>query len=241
MEGHTLKHVGKISAITRYPVKSFAGESLEDCKVETYGIVGDRSYSFYDETKHGWNKFVTARTIPEMLSYQAKFVQNQVEITSSDGRIFSWDEELLREIQSYLPRKIVMSNHNDPHPENHKLLSVDAASILLITDLTLRKLEKMLGKKLDPRRFRANLLVELDDHTLSETDWMGKRITIGTSELVIDSFCERCTMTTIDPDTLDRDPSILKKINEEMSLQFGVYASVLKTGKITNGDKVYVE
>lgn len=239
--GGNLKQVGNIKAITRYPVKSFAGESLELCKVDTYGIVGDRFYSFYDETKQGWNRFVTARTIPAMLSYKANFVNNDVRITSPDGRTLSWDEELLQEIQRLSSKEIAMSNYKSPHPDNPNLLSVDAASILLITDSTLHKLETIWGKKLDPRRFRANLLVSLDDSAISESDWIGKRIIIGSTELMVDSFCERCSMTTIDPDTLERDASLLKKINEEMDLHFGVYASVIKTGEITVQDKVYVE
>ncbi|MFS0862425.1 MOSC domain-containing protein [Fredinandcohnia sp. 179-A 10B2 NHS] len=236
-----MKQVGKIKEITRYPVKSFAGEYLESCKIDTYGIVGDRFYSFYDETKNDWNRFVTARTIPAMLSYKANFIDNDVRITSPDGRTFSWNEELLQEIQRYSSKVITMSEHKSPHPDNPNLLSVDAASILLITDSTLHKLETMWGKKLDSRRFRANLLVCLDDSAMSESDWIGKRIFVGTTELMVDCFCERCSMTTIDPDTLERDASLLKKINKEMDLHFGVYASVIKTGEITVQDKVYIE
>lgn len=43
--------VGEIKSINRYPVKSFAGEALESCKVVTYGVEGDRYCSFYDMTK----------------------------------------------------------------------------------------------------------------------------------------------------------------------------------------------
>ncbi|MFT4417267.1 MOSC domain-containing protein [Fredinandcohnia humi] len=234
-----MREIGKISGITRFPVKSFAGESLDSCKIDTYGIYGDRFYSFYDETKVGWNSFITARTIPTMLSYQATFTGDEVKITSPDGRTFSWNEELLHEIQGYSSRKIAMTDFRAPHPDNPELMSVDAASILLITDSTLRKLETMWGKKVDPRRFRANLLVSLDDPTVSEKEWIGKRLVIGNTELQVDSFCERCSMTTIDPDTLERDASLLNTINEEMNLHFGVYASVVKTGEITVHDKVY--
>ncbi|WP_256257851.1 MULTISPECIES: MOSC N-terminal beta barrel domain-containing protein [unclassified Paenibacillus] len=37
---------GEIRDITRYPVKSFAGESLENCQVATYGLYGDRFCAF---------------------------------------------------------------------------------------------------------------------------------------------------------------------------------------------------
>jgi hypothetical protein len=47
-------------------------------------------------------------------------------------------------------------------------------------------------------------------------------------------------MITIDPETLERDASLLKKVIAEMNLNFGVYASVKKTGQIDIGDKVYL-
>lgn len=47
-------------------------------------------------------------------------------------------------------------------------------------------------------------------------------------------------MITIDPDTYERDASILKKVNEEMNLNFGVYASVVEIGHACVGDMVYI-
>ncbi|WP_419872284.1 MOSC domain-containing protein [Candidatus Pristimantibacillus sp. PTI5] len=57
----------------------------------------------------------------------------------------------------------------------------------------------------------------------------------------MDKYCDRCSMVTLDPDTLERDGTLLKKINEEMNLNFGVYASVEKTGVIHAGDQVRLE
>ena len=232
--------VGKISVINRYPIKSFAGESLDTCNIDTYGLHGDRCFAFYDETKEGWKSFITARDIPEMLTYKAKFVDEGVNVTSPDGRNFNWSEDLLEEIQNYSKRKISMMNYKAPNPENPNLLAVDLASVLIITDATLRKLEGIWGKKLDERRFRANLIVSLDQNSLSESDWIGKRLSVEGAELQVDANCERCSLITLDPDSLERDISLLKKVNENMNLNLGVYASIKKTGQIHVGDKVYL-
>lgn len=45
-------------------------------------------------------------------------------------------------------------------------------------------------------------------------------------------------MITMDPDSLQKDPVLLKKLHKEFDLHFGVYASVIKTGQIRIGDKV---
>ena len=130
--------VGKIAEISRYPVKSFAGERLDTCIIDTYGLYGDRFCAFYDETKEGWDSFFTARDIPKMLSYKAELVLEGVSITSPDGRTFSWNEDLLSEIQRYTKRKVSMLDYKAAHPENANLMSVDTASVLIITDVTLR-------------------------------------------------------------------------------------------------------
>lgn len=232
--------VGQIQQINRYPVKSFAGESLEACRIESYGMQGDRYCAFYDESKEGWWRYVTARKVPKMLTYRAQFIDDDIHITAADGRIFRWDEELLSEIQSLTKTPITMSTlkASHPQPEHPQLLSVDGASILLITDASLKKLENSWGHSLDQRRFRGNFVIALNDENLFEGDWIGRKLSIGDVELQVDSFCERCVLTTIDPDTLEKDPKLLKKLNNEFELHFGVYASVIQTGQIRIGDNV---
>ncbi|WP_312895023.1 MOSC domain-containing protein [Paenibacillus eucommiae] len=236
--------MGEISEINRYPIKSFAGESLETCDIETYGFYGDRWYAFIDETKEGWESFITARSIPSMLAYKAKLEcedsengQDNVSVTSPDGRILAWNYDLLDEVQRHSKKKISMVSYKN---QSSELMAVDTGSILIITDATLRKLETIWGKRLDQRRFRANMMVTLDDNAWDESNWLGKRLSVGSAELHVDMYCERCSMITLDPDTLERDASLLKKVNEEMNLNFGVYASVKKTGQIHVGEKVYV-
>lgn len=240
----TLTLIGKISSISRYPIKSFAGEELDTCKIDRYGLMGDRCYAFYDETKEGWDSFFTAREIPAMLAYKAKLVDERtsaehplVEITSPEGQTFSWDEELLAEMQKYSKKKMRMRSYQAQSPD---LKAVDEGSILIITDKSLQKLEAIWGKQLDARRFRANILITVEEGAFGEKEWLGRRITVGGAELQVDKYCDRCSMVTLDPDSLARDASLLKKINTEMNLNFGVYASVKKTGDIEIGEKVFL-
>jgi len=230
--------VGEIREINRYPVKSFAGEQLETCFIEPYGMLGDRFCTFYDETKEGWWRYITARNIPNMLTYQAQYIHGEIHVTAANGRTFGWDDELLEEIQSQTSTRITMSDLKDPHPEHPQLLSVEGASILLISDVSLNKLEAQWGKSLDQRRFRGNFVVALNDDSRLEGDWIGRQLRIGDVQLQVDSYCERCVVITMDPDSLEKDPSLLKIVNKEYGLHFGVYASVVKTGQIHIGDQV---
>jgi len=240
--------IGEISGINRYPIKSFAGERLDACKIDTYGLMGDRCYAFYDETKEGWDSFFTAREIPAMLAYKAQIVDDstqsdsesedlKVKVVSPEGQTFHWDDDLLAKMQNYSKKKMRMRSYRAQSPD---LKAVDEGSILIITDRSLQKLETIWGKQLDARRFRANILITVEEGVFGEKEWIGRRITVGGAELQVDKFCDRCSMVTLDPDSLERDASLLKKINTEMNLNFGVYASVKKTGDIQVGEKVYL-
>ncbi|MGM0879688.1 MAG: MOSC domain-containing protein [Bacillota bacterium] len=183
--------------------------------------------------------FFTARDIPNMLAYKAMLVDGGISVLSPDGRTFGWNEHLLEEIQKYSTRKISMAGYKSPNPENPELMAVDLASVLIIPDKSMQKLEAIWGNRLDSHRFRANIVVSLDEEKINEVDWIGKRL-VGNTEFQVDSYCERCSIISIYPNTLERDASLLKKVNEEMSLIFGVYASVKKTGQIHVGDQVYL-
>lgn len=234
---------GEIIAINRYPVKSFAGEELEACRVESSGVQGDRYCSFRDLSKEDWYRYVTARKIPQMLSYQARYIGGEIRVTAADGREFGWDTELLDEIQSLTTTPITMSAFKEPHPEakHPELLSVDGASILLVTDKSLKKLEAINGNPIDQRRFRGNFVVQVSDDSLGEEEWLGRRLSIGSVQLQVDSYCDRCVMITMNPDTLERDPSLLKQVHKEFNMSFGVYASVIQTGEVRLGDKVVLQ
>ena len=240
-----LKPIGTVLEINRYPVKSFAGETLNSVKLEPYGLLGDRSHAFVDDTKEGWSRYITARQYPEMLRYKAELITPlskldfpQVKITCPDGRTHQWDEQLLRDIPFFSDQKLSMERYRLTSQEQ---LAVDDGSILIITDQSIQKLEQIWGKRIDNRRFRANFMLGLFDEALyDESSFVGKQLTIGNAQLSIKSLCERCSMITIDPDTQQRESSLLKKIHETMDLNFGVYADVEQVGMVHVGDQVYI-
>lgn len=81
--------IGRISEISRYPVKSVNGESLNDCEVAATGIWGDRGWALRDEAKHECHG---AKRWPILLKCSARYQQSptateipQVDITLPDG------------------------------------------------------------------------------------------------------------------------------------------------------------
>ena len=92
----------------------------------------------------------------------------------------------------------------------------------------------------DVRRFRPNFLVETNDEIqgLVESDWEGRRLRIGTVELKCEIPCARCGMTTHAQKDLPKDPSVLRSIVKDANQNLGIYASVIKSGKVSTGDQV---
>ena len=69
-----------------------------------------------------------------------------------------------------------------------------------------------IGKKIAASRFRANLLID-DIDPWKEFDWVGKKITIGTSVLEVFKKTQRCAATNVNPENAIRDINIPNKIN----------------------------
>jgi uncharacterized protein YcbX len=64
-------------------------------------------------------------------------------------------------------------------------------------------------------------------------------LAIGDVRIAVTEQDRRCVMTTLDPETGDAAPAVLKKTAEMNDTYAGVYASVVATGTIRLGDAVH--
>jgi uncharacterized protein len=92
----------------------------------------------------------------------------------------------------------------------------------------------------DVRRFRPNFLIEAANGVtgFAETEWIGREVAIGRAKLKVELHCPRCVMTTQATADLPKDPSVLRTIVGEASQNVGVYASVVGSGAVKEGDPV---
>jgi uncharacterized protein len=74
----------------------------------------------------------------------------------------------------------------------------------------------------------------------SERDWVGRELRAGEVVLRAIKPCERCAVTTIDPETAAVDPDVLRRVNADFGGVMGVYSAVGRTGTIAVGDEVAV-
>jgi uncharacterized protein len=207
----------KVAELYRYPVKALRGEPLERVQLDPGGVRGDRLVRVDDE--HG--RTITARTARSLLGLQATIGEDGEPLI--DGR--PWREP------ASLDAIRAASGPGAQFARTDEGKRFDAAPILLFTDGGLAELGA------DRRRFRPNIVLE-GVNGAAERDWVGKRLRIGDAKLWVSEPCERCVVTTIDPDTLDVDANVLRRIRLELGGIMGAYCTVLEPGEVAVGDAV---
>ena len=116
----------------------------------------------------------------------------------------------------------------------------DCRPISLISLQSARQLGDELGAFVDPRRFRANIYLDLNAASgFAEDAFVGHSLRIGSRVvLAILERDPRCAMITLDPDTGESKPELLKKVAQAHSGMAGVYGAVLVEGMVRKGDSV---
>jgi uncharacterized protein YcbX len=120
----------------------------------------------------------------------------------------------------------------------------DGATIHLITTATLDRLRSLdPDSRFEPRRFRPNFVIEspTDSTGFVEDTWVGRTLSLGVVELRIDRPCPRCIMTTLPQGDLPKDPGVLRTAVHQNEGNVGVYASVIRGGRVRRGDPVRLE
>jgi uncharacterized protein YcbX len=120
----------------------------------------------------------------------------------------------------------------------------DGAMVHLLTTSTLARLQALApDSQFDVRRFRPNLVIQpsLPSEGFVENDWIGRILTIGAVELLIEEPCPRCVMTTLPQGDLPKDPNVLRTIVRANGGNAGVYATVRSGGIIRCEDIIRVD
>jgi uncharacterized protein YcbX len=109
-------------------------------------------------------------------------------------------------------------------------------AVSLINLASVRALEAKLGVVVDPRRFRANLLVDGLEPWV-EFGWIDKTIRIGDVLFQGARRIRRCAATEVNPDTGERDIALPVELHKHFAhADMGIYLYVRSDGAIAAGD-----
>jgi len=121
----------------------------------------------------------------------------------------------------------------------------DIAVVHVLTTATLDRLHELYPQgEMAIRRFRPNIVIDTSDAAAGfvENEWVGRRLHVGEQvQLSISQPCSRCVMITLPQAGLPKDIGILRTVAQHNKAHVGVYASVLRVGRIRRGDQVTLE
>ena len=120
----------------------------------------------------------------------------------------------------------------------HSFSDVAAKCLHVINLASLRELERVVRRAVNPLRFRPNVVMD-GAPPWAEFDWSGKPLQLGAVKLEFIKRTERCAATNVDPDTGQRDMAIPAALQRAWGhADFGFYARVIADGTIAIGDPV---
>ncbi|TNE56931.1 MAG: MOSC domain-containing protein [Alphaproteobacteria bacterium] len=115
----------------------------------------------------------------------------------------------------------------------------DAFPVLILTEQSLSHMEKVKpDSTFAVKRFRPNILLDVEGEGLVEAAWLGKKLQIGSVTFKLEIACLRCVMATHGFDDLPKDPGVMRALVKEAGGNLGVYASVENPGEVSLEDPV---
>ncbi len=256
-----------MSVVIRFsvaPVRSLALEHPTEILLTDSGVAEDRRFYLIDE-----RGFLVDRVVVGRLAQAAAHTDPAAEtlrITLPGGAVLEDQVRLGDPVETPLHGRVAIG-HEVIGPWTEALSALaerpvrlirtdriggtrrgNAAS--LVTQGSIDELARHAGvASVDGRRFR--MLIDLDGTTAhEEDDWIGRRIAVGATVLLVTERDARCSITTQDPDTGERDLDTLRTIlryrgqmpdsKGAPKAMFGVLAEVVRPGLIRIGDEVHV-
>lgn len=205
-----------VGALWRYPVKTLAGEQLDTADVTINGITGDRVVHV-----RGPEGVRTSRRHHNLLGLHATLGPDGEPLV--DGQPWT-SPEILERVRAAAGPDATLASYDGPE-------RFDVLPLLVATDGAVAAFGR------DVRRLRPNIVID-GVEGMDETTWPGAELHIGDTIIALDSRRGRCPMTTVDPDTLDVDRSVLKDIIARFEGKLALNAAVLRPGTIRVGDPV---
>ena len=248
-----------VAQIYRYPVKGLSGEPLDRTELSVgQALRGDRRFALaragtrFETGEPHWlpkTSFLTQMQDERLAALTTSYCEAdgilticrdgrrvvQATLTTPVGRgvVEEFFSAYLREQISGRP-KLVMA------PEREMFSDHSEPLVSLINLASVRDLERVVGKAVDPLRFRANIYVD-GAPPWSERDWRGAEVAIGDARLVVTESIRRCSNTNVRPGHGVRDMNIPKALQRGFGhTECGVYARVILAGIIAVGDAVTV-
>ena len=230
------------------------------------GVFGDRCYAFKSSGARKGFPYMNANVQQQMLLYRPKFrhpgraarppnldeamgiapgvtpanaepEDMALDVLTPSGAVVAVDDPALTGMLG----EGLRGEHRLTLVRSDRALT-DCRPVSLISLQTVRQIEGELGRPVDKRRFRANIYLDLaSGNGFAEEGLVGRRLRLGSKALVaVLERDPRCKMISLDPETGEHDPEVLRQVARAHEAFAGVYCAVLVEGVLSVGDSVEV-
>lgn len=253
----SVRIVGAVRTLLRYPVKSMAGERLEEARVlADHGVQGDRAFAVQDVATGRIASAKHPRQWGPLLAYRPRFLaaltgearRGPVAIELPDGTVAE-GEAIDRRLSRALGREVrlvdtpppqALYERSEPGSEvvRGDPLAIgagvgtffDFAPVHVIASASLEHLKNVRpGSDFAVARFRPNVVIDTPGAPgFVENEWVGQLLTIGDEvQLCVTFPCPRCVMTTLAQGPLPADAEVLRTIAGHNAPLFALLARKL--------------
>lgn len=246
-----------ITHLWRWPVKGLGGQSLDEVKLEAGHLLPfDRAFAI----ENGPSGFATGQPVhiakrnficmvhqPATGRMSAAYdeASGLLHITTLDGLTLLVDpaqpdalEALAAELVPEGVRGPLRLCRADDPAGGHGFTDVPDRWISLQNQTSLDEVAEASGAPLDPRRLRANMLLQGWD-AFAEEALVGQIIEIGQAKIEIMEPINRCRAIDVNPDSAQLDRNLVRSLVDLRGLRsLGVYARVVEGGTIRTGQRV---
>ncbi len=247
-----------ISEILRYPVKGLSGEKLDRVSL-TPGqtLPHDRRFAI-ENGPSGFDPAAPAyfpKTRFLMLMKNERLAALKTQTSDNGDLVLHHDgQEVARgnlttpsgraAIEAFFASFSADELRGPPkvlEAPGHSFSDVAKKVVSIINLASVADLEKTIGKKVDPIRFRGNVYVQ-GWEPWQEFDLMDRVIAINDARLKVVKRIVRCAATNVDPLTATRDLEIPKTLLQKYGhADCGIYAEVVSGGEIGKGETITLE
>ncbi|MGZ9223406.1 MAG: MOSC domain-containing protein [Anaerolineales bacterium] len=252
-----------LSSLIYYPIKACRGFEVDSSHIERMGLEHDRRMmvvtpegEFLTQREHPRLALVIPRLDNGTLTLSASdfdSTQLAVQSTGTPWPVNIWKSEGVQAIDqgneaaqwfsAWLGTPVRLVHIADGYlrriNEKYVVSSddhtgfADGYPILLASEASLQDLNSRLETPVPMNRFRPNLVVK-GCGAFAEDTWT--RVRIGKVELAVVKPCDRCVVTTIDKETLERSKEPLKTLGKyrkhELGAIFGQNVIPLNEGRL---------
>ncbi len=259
----------QVHSLYLYPVKSLAGIRVSRFELDDFGPAGDRRWMIVDDN----NQFVSQRRLPQLARITTSVKDGQLcvaipgegevelNVGTEKTTVVIWRDQVeacvgtdpassalshfcdqpLRFV--YMPESSFRRVDPGRVAERRRVGFADGFPLLVTNLASLDELNSRLEYPVDIRRFRPNVVIT-GAEPWAEDRW--RRLLIGVVGLTVAKPCSRCVVTTVDPDSGEKNPNTepLKTLSSYRrtadGVIFGQNAVHDQSGTISVGDTVVI-